>query len=292
MLARRLPGILPPLEFEEAVEVTAIHSVAGLLSRGDGVVMTRPFRAPHHTVSDVALVGGGDAARPGEVSLAHQGVLFLDELPEFRRGCLESLRQPLEDGIVSVSRAQAKATYPARALVVAAMNPCPCGFAGDPRCQCALDRVRSYRARLSGPLLDRLDVHVMLPPVSISSIASGPPGESTAVVRDRVMRARAVQSDRVHRGEVAAPSNAFLAGRELQRVAALCDEGARLMSLAATRLGLSARAYVKVIKVARTLADLEGLTAIAPRHVAEAIGMRVLDRDAGLGRDEEPRASA
>lgn len=280
MLARRLAGILPPLSLDEAVEVTAIHSVAGMLSSGasHGMVSTRPFRAPHHTVSDAALVGGGDGARPGEVSLAHQGVLFLDELPEFRRGCLESLRQPLEDGVVCISRAHAKATYPARPIVIAAMNPCPCGLAGDPRCRCAPDRVRSYRARLSGPLLDRIDVHVTLPPVSISAITSGLVGESSEAVRSRVVAARAIQSQRLRSKETSAPVNALLTSRDLDRVAALPREGKRMLTAAATRLGLSARAYSKVLKVARTLADLENTEAITAGHVAEAVALRVLDR--------------
>jgi magnesium chelatase family protein len=229
-------------------------------------------------VSDAALVGGGDGARPGEVSLAHQGVLFLDELPEFRRGCLESLRQPLEDGIVSVSRAHAKATYPARPLVVAAMNPCPCGLAGDPRCRCSAERVRAYRARLSGPLLDRIDVHVTLPPVSIAAITSGRTGETSEAVRARVVAARAIQAERLRRGEVSASVNALLSSRDLDRVAAIPVEGKRLLASAATRLGLSARAYAKVLKVARTLADLEPVERITVAHVGEAIALRVLDR--------------
>ncbi|MBK6695105.1 MAG: YifB family Mg chelatase-like AAA ATPase [Myxococcales bacterium] len=281
MLARRLPGILPPMSLDEAVSVTAIHSVAGLLARGESVIAERPFRAPHHTVSDAGLVGGGDGARPGEVSLAHHGVLFLDELPEFRRGCLESLRQPLEDGVVTISRALAKATYPARAVVVAAMNPCPCGFAGDARCQCGLERVRSYRARLSGPLLDRLDVHVTLPPVQLSSISSGAAGESSAYVRARVIAARARQAERFASGLVGGELNARLTGRDLEVAAPLGGEGERLLATAATRLSLSARAYVKVIRVARTIADLDGDAAVRTHHLAEAIALRVLDRTAG-----------
>ena len=288
MLARRLAGILPPLSLAEAVEVTAIHSVAGMLASGHGVVARRPFRAPHHTVSDAALVGGGDGARPGEVSLAHRGVLFLDELPEFRRGALEALRQPLEDGVVSVSRAHAKATYPARPIVVAAMNPCPCGLAGDPRCRCAPDRVRAYRARLSGPLLDRIDVHIALPPVSLRAIASGEPGESSTVVRARVEAARAVQVQRLTRGLTAAPSNALLSARDLERVAKLPPRGEKLLASAAARLGLSARAYVKVLRIARTLADLEGSAEVGTSHVAEAVSFRVLDRDVSTERAAAP----
>jgi magnesium chelatase family protein len=282
MLARRLPGILPPLSTTEALEVTAIHSVAGLLTASRGLVPQRPFRAPHHTVSEVGLVGGGDMPRPGEVSLAHHGVLFLDELAEFRRAGLEALRQPLEDGIVTISRAQAKATFPARPLLVGAMNPCPCGFRGDGtnRCVCTVERVRAYRARLSGPLLDRIDIHVVLPPVSVGALQHGERGEPTSIVRERVERARAIQRDRALRGTVESTTNALLAPRELDLVAPLCDRGATLLAAAVSRLALSARAYGKVLRIARTLADLEASDAILPRHVGEAIGYRTLDRNA------------
>ncbi len=280
MLARRVPGLLPPLESEEALEVLAIHSVAGLLTGAAGGYRTRPFRAPHHTVSEVGLVGGGDGPRPGEVSLAHNGVLFLDELAEFRRSALEALRQPLEDGLVTISRAQAKATFPARPLVVAAMNPCACGYKGDgtDRCHCSPERVRAYRARLSGPLLDRIDVHVVLPPVSVTALQSGKGGEASHAVRMRVERARGVQRERLLAKEVLFPTNSGLRPRDLDRVASLCDAGLRLIGAAVTKLSLSARAYGKVLRVARTIADLDGATAILPAHVAEAIGYRVLDR--------------
>jgi len=282
MLARRLPGILPPLSSGEALEVTAIHSVAGLLASSRGLVRGRPFRAPHHTVSEVGLVGGGDHPRPGEVSLAHHGVLFLDELSEFRRAALEALRQPLEDGSVTISRAQAKATFPARPLVVGAMNPCACGFRGDGtgRCICSAERVRAYRARLSGPLLDRIDVHVVLPPVNVGALQHGEGGEPTCAVRGRVERARAIQADRATRGEVRASTNALLSPGDLDRVASLCARGSSLLGSAVTRLALSARAYGKILRVARTLADLEGAAAVAPHHVAEAVGYRTLDRGA------------
>jgi magnesium chelatase family protein len=281
MLARRLPTLMPALSPSEALEVTAIHSVAGLLSVNRGVARARPFRAPHHTVSEVGLVGGGsDLPRPGEVSLAHHGVLFLDELAEFRRGALEALRQPLEDGIVSISRAHAKATFPARPVVVCAMNPCGCGYLGDgtERCRCTRERVAQYRARLSGPLLDRIDVHVALAPVSVAALQGRGATEGSALVRGRVERARAVQRARAESGEASAVTNASLAPRDLDRVAALCDDGARLLGTAVAKLCLSARAYGKVLRVARTIADLEGATAILPAHVAEAIGARVLDR--------------
>ncbi len=284
MLARRLPGVLPPLSRAEALEVTAVHSVAGLLAVDRaGVARRRPFRAPHHTVSEVALVGGGEGARPGEVSLAHHGVLFLDELSEFRRSALEALRQPLEDGVVTVSRAHARATYPARALVVAAMNPCPCGFAGDGsrRCVCAPERVRAYRARLSGPVLDRLDVHVVLPPVDVASLRTRAAGETTETVRARVARAREIQGERHRRRETSVAINAALPPRDVERVAAPCDAGMDLLVRAVEGLGLSGRAYGKILRVARTLADLEGAEAVAPHHVGEAIAMRVLDRAGG-----------
>jgi magnesium chelatase family protein len=283
MLARRVPGLLPSLSPAEELDVMAIHSVAGMLSSSRGGARARPFRAPHHTVSEVGLVGGGDGPRPGEVSLAHHGVLFLDELAEFRRSALEALRQPLEDGVVTISRAQAKATFPARPLVVGAMNPCTCGYLGDgtDRCGCSVERIRSYRSRLSGPLLDRIDVHVVLPPVSVAALQRGRSGEGSATVRERVERCRALQLDRLGRGETNAGTNAGLTARDLERVAALCDAGSRLMGAAMTHLSLSARAYGKVLRVARTLADLDGKTAIGADHVAEAIGYRVLDRGGG-----------
>ncbi|HEY8086756.1 MAG TPA: YifB family Mg chelatase-like AAA ATPase [Polyangiaceae bacterium] len=279
MLARRLPGLLPPLSTDEALEVTAIHSVAGLLSVRR-LSRARPFRAPHHTVSEVGLVGGGDGPRPGEVSLAHQGVLFLDELPEFRRSALEALRQPLEDGVVTISRARGKATFPARSLLVCAMNPCPCGYLGSPgdRCACTPERVRAYRAKMSGPLLDRIDVHVVLPPVEVAALQAPAKGEGSAAVRARIETARDVQRGRRERGQVEASANAALGPRDLERVALLCPASARMLGAAVERLGLSARAYAKVLRVARTIADMEGADAVRPAHVAEAIGLRVLDR--------------
>lgn len=280
MLARRIPGILPSLSNDEALEVTAIHSVAGLLSASRGLSRARPFRAPHHTVSEAGLVGGGEGPRPGEVSLAHQGVLFLDELAEFRRGSLEALRQPLEDGVVTISRAHGKTAFPARFLLVCAMNPCPCGWMGDGsnRCACTLERVKAYRAKMSGPLLDRIDVHVVLPPVEVSALQARARGEASEAVRARVLRARDVQRERLRREETSAGTNASLAARDLERVAALCGEGTRMLAAAVARLALSARAYGKVLRVARTIADLDGSEAIRPVHVAEAIGLRVLDR--------------
>jgi len=283
MLARRLPSILPPLGAGESLEITAIHSVAGLLGRGRGLVRVRPFRAPHHSTSEAGLVGGGDVPRPGEVSLAHRGVLFLDELPEFRRGALESLRQPLEDGDVTVSRAQGRATFPARPLLVAAMNPCPCGFHGDPsgRCACPPERVRAYRARLSGPLLDRIDVHVRLPPVAVAALRAQERGEASALVRERVHRARNVQLERKRANDLTASLNAFLTARDADRVLRPAAPAERLLAAAVERLGLSARAHGKVLRVARTIADLAGRADVGPEHVAEAVGLRVLDRKTG-----------
>jgi magnesium chelatase family protein len=286
MLARRLPGLLPPLSTDEALEVTAIQSIAGLLRvASGGLSRRRPFRAPHHTVSEVGLVGGGgEGPRPGEVSLAHHGVLFLDELPEFRRGALEALRQPLEDGVVSISRAHGKATFPARLLLVCAMNSCPCGSLGDGtgRCACSPERVRAYRAKMSGPLLDRIDVHVVLPPVDATALQSSTRGEPTEAVRARVEAARAIQSDRARRGLVRSTTNAALSPREIEQAAPLCQAGARMLSGAMERLALSARAYGKVLRVSRTVADLEASSDVRPHHVAEAIGLRVLDRTVSI----------
>jgi magnesium chelatase family protein len=280
LLARLLPGVLPELSFEEAVECTAIHSVAGLLPPEQGIVTVRPFRAPHHSVSEAGLVGGGELPRPGEVSLAHHGVLFLDELAEFRRGALEALRQPLEDGKVCIARSRARAWFPARPLVVGAVNPCPCGYYGHPRrsCSCSEEARKRYRSRLSGPLLDRLDIHVSVPPVDVSALTGPGGGESSATVRARVARARAVQRERATLG-LSSAVNATLSGRELDEVAALDADGRRLIEAAVEKLGLSARAFTKVRRVARTIADLEGERRVRAPHVAEAIQGRLLDRE-------------
>jgi magnesium chelatase family protein len=281
MLARRIAGLLPQLSEEETLEVMAMHSIAGHFGAlATGVPSSRrPFRAPHHTVSEVALTGGSDPPRPGEVSLAHRGVLFLDELPEFRRAALEALRQPLEDGVITVSRANSKATFPASPMVVAAMNPCPCGYAGDPaRCRCSVERQRAYRERLSGPLIDRLDVHVVLPPVDLLSLQQRQAGESSAVVRERVRNARAIQSERYASGKTHGRLNATLGVADLDGVCRLDGAGERLLTLASERLGLSARGYGKVLRVARTVADLEQSETLHAEHLAEAIALRVLDR--------------
>ncbi len=281
LLARLLPTILPPLELDEAVECTAIHSVAGTLPATTGIVTQRPFRAPHHSVSEAGLVGGGDIPRPGEVSLAHHGVLFLDELAEFRRAALEALRQPLEDGKVCIARARARAWFPARPLLVAAVNPCPCGHFGHPRlpCRCTESVRERYRARLSGPLLDRIDIHVNVPPVDVAALVRKGGGESSAVVRARVLRARAVQRDRAKQLGLRTCANAALPAAELERLVVLDSESRRLIEGAVMQLGLSARAFTKVLRVARTIADLDGEQVVRSLHVAEAIQGRILDRE-------------
>jgi len=287
MLARRLPGILPLLTREEALEVIAIHGVAGLLGPSSDVIVERPFRAPHHTASDVALVGGGETSRPGEVSLAHHGVLFLDELAELRRAALEALRQPLEDGSVTVCRMRMTVTFPARPMLVGATNPCPCGNYGDGtnRCHCSQEAIRLYRRRLSGPLLDRIDIHVVLPRVDLLELQTAKGGgESSTVVRARVERARTIQRDRFLAGEVSVQTNAHLAQRDVERICKLDAKGRSVLAQAVERRGLSARAYGKVLRVARTIADMEGATAVAAQHVVEAVGGRVLDRDQTNGR--------
>jgi magnesium chelatase family protein len=278
MLAARLPGLLPPLDPAEALEVSMVHSVAGTLAEGR-LLRTRPFRDPHHSASLPALVGGGSRARPGEVSLAHLGVLFLDELPEFQRPVLEALRQPLETGRVSVARANAHVTYPARIQLVAAMNPCRCGHLDDPALtcgrapKCALD----YQARLSGPLLDRIDLHVEVPAVAAADLALPPPAEDSAAVAARVASARTIQSERyAGRGDPGRPirTNAEADGELLEQVAAPDAEGRALLTQAAERFRLSARGWHRVLRVARTLADLAGAPAVRRPHIAEALTYR------------------
>lgn len=278
MLARRLPGIMPPLTHAEAVEVTKVYSVAGVLRPGQGLVRTRPFRAPHHTVSEAGLVGGGGPPRPGEASLAHGGVLFLDELPEFRRTALEALRQPLEDAQITIGRARATLRYPARFMLVAAMNPCPCGwFSAEPgRCVCRPAQVERYAARVSGPLLDRIDLHIEVPAVSADQLAQGTPGEDSRSIATRVRAARARQRARFGAGPLTC--NADMGPRELRQHCRVTPDGERLVRTAVQRLGLSARAYHRVLRVARTIADLADSTAIETCHLAEAVQYRSLDR--------------
>ena len=276
MLARRLPGILPPLTTDEALEVTTIHSVAGLLPAGAGLVTTPPFRAPHHTASDVALAGGGAIPRPGEISLAHNGVLLLDEAAEFARHVLDALRQPLEDGTVQVARAARTAVFPARFLLAATTNPCICGYLGEPTrpCRCSPHQIARYRSRLSGPLLDRIDLGVRVPAVPFEALTGTAPGESSAAVRQRVAAAREAQRAR-NRHPDGAPVNARLQGRALARHCALDAAGLRILDAASRRFRLSARSCHRLMKVARTIADLAGDETIAAEHLAEAVQFRL-----------------
>jgi len=278
MLARRLPTILPRLTPEESLETTRLYSVAGLLPRGKALMAIRPFRSPHHTISNVAQVGGGTVPHPGEISLAHFGVLFLDELPEFQRGTLEAMRQPLEDGTVTVSRAAGSATYPARIMLVAALNPCPCGYYTDPhhQCHCTPTQIRNYLKRISGPLLDRIDIHVDVPPVRLKELTRLPAGEPSADIQLQVERAREVQRQRFKRARIF--TNAQMTNRHIKRYCALKPPVQSLLEQAMTELRLSARAYYKILKVARTIADLAGSEDIDSPHIAEAVQYRSLDR--------------
>lgn len=273
MLARRVPGILPPLSPEESLETTRIWSAAGRLPPGSGLLRTRPFRSPHHGASAPALAGGGSDPRPGELSLAHHGVLFLDELPEFRRDALEALREPLEEGVVRVTRASGSRSFPARFLLVAAMNPCPCGFRGDPRkeCTCSEHDLGRYRRKVSGPLLDRIDLHVEVPALPSADLTSELPPEPSRHVRERVVAARARQAERTGDRRL---TNAALTPGRLRATGAVLPEAAALLSRAMDRLGLSARGHQRVLRVARTIADLEGSVSTGPSHVAEALRYR------------------
>ncbi len=279
MLARRLPTILPAMTLDEALEITKIHSVAGLLAPGASLIMARPFRAPHHTISDAGLVGGGSAPRPGEVSLAHGGVLFLDELPEFHRHVLEVLRQPMEDGQVTLSRAAARLTFPARFTLVAAMNPCPCGHLGSQThaCRCPAILVERYHARISGPLLDRIDIHLSVPAVPYADLSGDIEAEPSSAIRARVQAARERQRARF-RKEPGVRANAHMSSRVVRRHCRQSDEVGDILKVAVERLGLSARGCHRVLKLARTIADLAGDDALGPAHVREAIQYRSLDR--------------
>jgi len=278
MLARRLPTILPPMTFEEAIETTKIHSVAGLLTEKDGLIATRPFRSPHHTISDAGLIGGGSAPRPGEVSLAHNGVLFLDELPEFHRHVLDVLRQPLEDGEVTISRAAMSLTFPARFVLAAAMNPCQCGFYGDAMhaCTCTPPLIQRYLSRISGPLMDRIDLHINVPAVKYKELSQDDRAEESVTIRGRIIAARDRQFRRLEPFGIYC--NAQMTPRTLRRFCKLDSECEKQMENAITKLGLSARAYDRVLRVSRTIADLEQSEKILPRHVSEAIQYRTLDR--------------
>lgn len=279
MLARRLPTILPDLTLDEALETTRIHSVAGLLDKNTPLLATRPFRSPHHTISDAGLTGGGSYPRPGEVSLSHHGVLFLDELPEFNKNVLENLRQPLEDGKVTISRAAMSLSYPARFMLAVALNPCPCGYYTDPRheCTCKQEQVQKYMSRISGPLLDRIDIHVEVPALTYDELAQKVPGRDSLSMRSEVMKARSVQIDR-YKNDKKTYCNAHMESRHVRKYCELDDASKTLLKTAIDKLGLSARAYDRILKVSRTIADLEGSEHIAAKHIGEAIQYRSLDR--------------
>ena len=284
MMAKRLPSIIPPLSLGESLETTKIHSVAGKLNKDSSLIATRPFRSPHHTISQVAMVGGGASPQPGEISLAHNGVLFLDELPEFNRNVLEVLRQPLEDRQITISRAKYTLNYPASFMLVASMNPCPCGYYNHPtrNCVCNPGQVQKYLNKISGPLLDRIDIQIEIVPVPFEKISEQQPGESSASIRERVIRARQIQTERfanypcIH-------CNAQMTSKLLHQYAQPDSQGLQLLKNAMTRLNLSARAYDRILKVARTIADLEGSESIRSQHLAEAIGYRNLDRENWAG---------
>ena len=284
MLAKRLPSILPPLSLGESLETTKIHSVAGTLDRDGGLISKRPFRDPHHTISTVAMTGGGSFPQPGEISLAHNGVLFLDELPEFNRSVLEVLRQPLEDRKITISRVKCKVEYPASFTMVASMNPCPCGYYNHPTkaCVCSPGQVQKYLNRISGPLLDRIDLQIEVIPVPFEKMSDARPAESSADIRERVIRARHIQTER-YREIPGVYCNAQMSSKLLARYARPDDRGLTLLKEAMNRLNLSARAYDRILKVSRTIADLEGSETIQPAHLAEAIGYRNLDREDWAG---------
>ncbi len=278
MLAKRLYTILPGLGFQEALETSKVYSVMGLMPKGSGLVSTRPFRSPHHTISDAGLIGGGQNPKPGEVSLAHNGVLFLDELPEFKRNVLEALRQPIEDGHVTISRANSTVTYPANFMLVAAMNPCPCGFLGDSKreCTCTYLQIHRYRSKISGPLMDRIDIHMEVPPVHFKDLSSPETGQPSSEISERVKGAREIQTNRFKKMKI--HTNAQMNSRQIRRFCAVDSESNELLEKAMERFGLSARAHSRILKISRTIADLENCPHIKSHHVAEAIQYRTLDR--------------
>jgi magnesium chelatase family protein len=280
MLAKRLPSILPPMSFEEALETTKIHSIAGILSSETALITERPFRSPHHTVSDAALVGGGSFPRPGEVSYAHFGVLFLDELPEFKKNVLEVLRQPLEDAKVTVSRSKLSLEFPANFMLAAAMNPCPCGYFTDPNkeCTCSPPIIQRYMSKISGPLLDRIDIHIEVPAVKYKELATKAEGESSEMIRERVIAARNIQLNRFANSNHIF-NNGDMGSKEVRKYSKLDSAGEELLKMAMTKLGLSARAYDRILKVSRTIADLDNSENILPQHLSEAIQYRSLDRE-------------
>ncbi len=278
MLAKRLPTIMPDMTFEESLETTKIYSIAGKLPKDVSIIRERPFRSPHHTVSAAGLTGGGSIPRPGEISLAHNGVLFLDELPEFGRGAMESLRAPIEDGVVSISRAFGTLTYPCSALLIAAMNPCPCGYFGHPtkKCICPPGASAKYLSRVSGPLLDRLDIHIEVPPVKFTELSDATPAESSSSIKQRVNEARALQNERFKDTNV--NSNARMTAAMTRKYCVLTDEASEILRLSFERLGLSARGYDRILRVARTIADLDRSQKIEVKHITEALQYRSLDR--------------
>lgn len=280
MLAKRLPTILPPLNFEEALETTKIHSIAGIIPREKALITERPFRSPHHTVSDAALIGGGSIPRPGEVSFAHHGVLFLDELPEFKKNVLEVMRQPLEDYRVTISRSKMSLEFPANFMLAAAMNPCPCGYSTDPtkECTCNSMQIQRYMAKISGPLLDRIDIHIEVPAVKYKDLASDERSENSDTIRKRVIAARKIQHDRFDKMKNIY-CNADMGTKEIREFCSISKTSAELLKMAMTKLNLSARAYDRILKVSRTIADIEKSEEIRPEHVSEAIQYRSLDRE-------------
>ena len=284
MLARRLPTILPPLSLQEALETTKIHSVAGKLPENSALINKRPFRSPHHTISDVALVGGGGTPQPGEISLAHNGVLFLDELPEFKRTVLEVMRQPMEERRVTISRAKMALDFPANFMLIASMNPCACGFYNHPEkeCTCPPGAVQKYLNKVSGPLLDRIDLHVEVTPVAFSELSNQTNSETSAIIRERVIQARAMQAKR-YDGQAGIYANAQMSSKQLRTVCVIGQAGEQLLKKAMERLNLSARAYDRILKVSRTIADLAGSADIKPEHLSEAIHYRSLDREGWAG---------
>jgi len=279
MIAKRIPTILPKMDLEESLESTKINSILGLVNDQMPIVVTRPFRSPHHTISDAGLIGGGRIPKPGEVSLSHNGVLFLDELPEFRKNVLEAMRQPLEDGQVTISRANAALTYPANFMLVAAMNPCPCGFFGDMsrECRCSPDQMQKYISRISGPLLDRIDIQVEVPAVKYQDLVSSADGEPSSQIHNRIQGAREMQQSRFESTNIY--SNASMRPKEIRQYCRVADTAQELLRVALTQLGLSARAYDRILKVSRTIADLDYSPSIESSHVSEAIQYRSLDRN-------------
>ncbi len=279
MLAKRIPTILPDMNFEESLETTKIHSVMGLIPPDSALIVTRPFRSPHHTISDAGLIGGGQIPKPGEASLSHNGVLFLDELPEFKKNVIEVMRQPLEEERVTIARAATSLTYPSRFMLVAAMNPCPCGYYSDPNneCTCTIPQIQRYRSRISGPLMDRIDIHIEVPAVKYRDLASRDAGEPSREIKKRIDSARTIQIERFKGMRIY--SNAQMTNRHIKKFCPIDEASQKLLELAIDKFGLSARAYTRILKVARTIADLEDQENIQPAHLSEAIQYRSLDRN-------------